>query len=59
MEIALGFMGGLVIGLILGYLFLYRPLLALYHSMRLQGFVPQFEIRQKIEHDPSREVRER
>jgi hypothetical protein len=59
MEIATSAFAGLVVGYVLAYILLYRPLLKLYHSMRLQGFVPQFELQQRKVHDPSANIRER
>lgn len=53
------FLGGLVVGHAVCYLFLYRPLLTLYHSLRMQGFVPQFTFEQRREIDPSEHIRER
>lgn len=53
------FLLGVVVGLVLHYITEYKPLLQKYHSMRLQGFVPQFNIEQRRQHDPSQDIRER
>lgn len=54
---------GLGIGAAAGYIAcverLVRPVQEQLVQMKKQGFVPQFEIEQQIEEDPSRHVRER
>jgi tellurite resistance protein TehA-like permease len=50
---------GIVAGLYLHYLIVYRPLLAQYHSLRKRGFVPQFEIEQARTFDLSEGISER
>ena len=56
---------GLVIGFLSCYLLVCRPLLARYdrvvqhlYNMKLQGFVPQFDIQQRRTPDLSEEIRE-
>lgn len=53
------FLAGVVVGLLLHYIVEYKPLLQKYHSMRLQGFVPQYSFKQRKQPDPSSHIRER
>lgn len=57
------FLGGLAIGAYLNYLVETKPLIKrrsadfdMLYRMKKQGFVPQFDIEQRTEHDPSQEV---
>lgn len=53
------FLAGVVAGLFLHYIVEYKPLLEKYHSMRLQGFVPQYSFKIRKQNDPSSHIRER
>lgn len=61
--VGLGF--GLAVGLVLHYYVVYKPLMETYVKtvkllahMKRRGFVPQYDIEQPKEHDPSADVTE-
>lgn len=60
MSITEWFIGGtgFAIGFLACYLVGVRPLVNQVLSMKKQGFVPQYEIEHRKEHDPSEGIRE-